>query len=91
MPTSTSSTPQSRQAIEEGLQEHDQEQLKADGDGRTGVSPGVSGKSALAAAPESCLRAPSPLPLSSSGDDLAVFSDVTWNEKVLEPVLKTPS
>ena len=32
MPTSTSSTPQSRQAIEEGLQEHDQEQLKAEGD-----------------------------------------------------------
>ena len=32
MPTSTSSTPQSRQAIEEGLLEHDQEQLKAEGD-----------------------------------------------------------
>ena len=32
MPTSTSSTPQSRQAIEEGLLEHDHKQLKAEGD-----------------------------------------------------------
>ena len=32
MPTSTSSTPQSRQAIEEGLLEHDQKQPKAEGD-----------------------------------------------------------
>ena len=32
MPTSTSSMPQSRQAIEEGLLEYDQEQLKAEGE-----------------------------------------------------------
>ena len=57
-----SSTPEFRQAMEEGLLELDQEQLQGEGAGRSGVPPGVSGMSALAAAPASRLTAPSPLP-----------------------------
>ena len=89
MPTSTSSTPQSRQAIEEGLLELDQEQLQRDGDETTGVPPGVSGMSDLGADPAACLTGPSPLPLTTNCDD--VPDDTNFDEQVLDQVMKTPS
>ena len=89
MPTSTSSTPQSSQDIKEELLELDQEQLHREGDGTTGVPPGVSGMSDLGASPAACLRGPSPLPLSTNSDE--VPDDPNFDDQVLDQVMKTPS
>ena len=83
-----SSTPEFRQAVDEGPLEFDQGQLQGEGVGRSGVSPGVSGMSALAAAPF-CSTAPSPLPSFPTSRDQDL--DVNWNEQVVNPILKTPS
>ena len=83
-----SSTPEFRQAVEEGLLEVVQGQLQGEGVGRSGVSPGVSGISATTAAPF-CSTAPSPLPSFPTSRDQDL--DVNWNDRALEPILKTPS
>ena len=73
VPNSTSS-----QATEEGHLEHDQEQLKAEGDRGTGVSRGMT---FLAAAPPSCSTASSPAPLNKENN---------FNPVVVDPVFTTP-
>ena len=83
-----SSTPEFRQAVEEGLLELDQGQLQGEGVGRSGVSPGVSGTSATTAAPF-CSTAPSPLPSFPTSRDQDL--DVNLNEQALDPIMKTPS
>ena len=83
-----SSTPEFRQAVEEGLLELDQGQLQGEGVGRSGVSPGVSGILATTAAPF-CSTAPSPLPSLPTSRDQHL--DVNLNRQALEPILKTPS
>ena len=62
------------------------DQGQGEGAGKTGVSPGVSGMSALATAPESSLTASSPSPLSPKGDD----RETNFNPVVIDPVFVTP-
>ena len=62
------------------------DQGQGEGAGRTGESPGVSGMSALATAPESSLTASSPSPLSPKGDD----RETNFNPVVIDPVFVTP-
>ena len=93
-----SSTPEFRQAVEEGLLVVDQGQHQGEGAGRAGVPLGVSGTLAMTPSPASWSTAPSPFPLSTnldimeeSGDVSEMVQDVNWNGQVLEPILKTPS